>query len=117
MNRELTRMELAACKRVAANTKSLKTKLAKLTAKIEELKNQQVAYLEEIRMWEAPIMEKYGYSVDEILDGTYLLPVCNEEEMPTTPEECIMPESIVASENLTVEAFEDYDNPSTIEVE
>jgi hypothetical protein len=35
--------------------------------------------LEEIRMWEAPIMEKYGYSVDEILDGTYLLPVCNEE--------------------------------------
>lgn len=79
MNRELTRMELAACKRVAANTKSLKTKLAKLTAKIEELKNQQVTYLEEIRMWEAPIMEKYGYSVDEILDGTYLLPVCNEE--------------------------------------
>jgi hypothetical protein len=77
--KELTRMELAACKRVAANTKSLKTKLAKLTAKIEELKNQQVAYLEEIRMWEAPIMEKYGYSVDEILDGTYLLPVCNEE--------------------------------------
>ena len=24
-------------------------------------------------MWEAPIMEKYGYSVDEILDGSYLL--------------------------------------------
>lgn len=77
--KELTRMELAACKRVAANTKSLKTKLAKLTAKIEELKNQQVAYLKEIEMWEAPIMEKYGYSVDEILDGTYLIPVCNEE--------------------------------------
>ena len=72
MTKELTRMELAACKRVAANTKSLKTKLAKLTSKIEELKNQQVAYLEEIRMWEAPIMEKYGYSVDEILDGSYL---------------------------------------------
>lgn len=79
MNRELTRMELAACKRVAANTRSLKTKLAKLTSKIEELKNQQVAYLEEIRMWEAPIMEKYGYSVDEILDGSYLLP---NETMP-----------------------------------
>ena len=30
-------------------------------------------------MWEAPIVEKYGYSVDEILDGTYLLPVCDEE--------------------------------------
>ena len=72
MTKELTRMELAACKRVAANTKSLKTKLAKLTSKIEELKDQQVVYLEEIRMWEAPIMEKYGYSVDEILDGSYL---------------------------------------------
>lgn len=89
--KELTRMELAACKRVAANTKSLKTKLTKLTAKIEELKNQQVAYLEEIRMWEAPIMEKYGYSVDEILDGTYLIPTCNEEAPMTYDEalECV----------------------------
>ena len=116
MCKELTRMELAACKRVAANTKSLKTKLAKLTAKIEELKNQQVAYLEEIRMWEAPIMEKYGYSVDEILDGTYLIPTCNEEEIPTL-EECMIPESIVVSENLNVEEFESYANPSTVEVE
>lgn len=107
MNRELTRMELAACKRVAANTKSLKTKLAKLTAKIEELKNQQVTYLEEIRMWEAPIMEKYGYSVDEILDGTYLIPTCNEE----------LPESMSIEKELDVEALENYANPSTIEVE
>ena len=107
MTKELTRMELAACKRVAANTKSLKTKLAKLTAKIEELKNQQVAYLEEIRMWEAPIMEKYGYSVDEILDGTYLIPTCNEE----------LPESISIEEELDAEAFDSYANPSTVEVE
>ena len=107
MNRELTRMELAACKRVAANTKSLKTKLAKLTAKIEELTNQQVAYLEEIRMWEAPIMEKYGYSVDEILDGTYLIPTCDEE----------LPESISIKEELDAVAFDSYANPSTVEVE
>ena len=106
--KELTRMELAACKRVAANTKSLKTKLAKLTAKIEELKNQQVAYLEEIRMWEAPIMEKYGYSVDEILDGTYLIPTCNEK-LPGG--------AISIEEELNAEAFKDYANPSTIEVE
>ena len=84
MVKELTRMELAACKRVAAKTKSLKTKLAKLTAKIEELKNQQVAYLEEIRMWEAPIMEKYGCSVDEILDGSYLLAEETTPEIPVT---------------------------------
>ena len=107
MCKELTRMELAACKRVAANTKSLKTKLKKLTDKINELQNHQVAYLEEIRMWEAPIMENYGYSVDEILDGTYLIPVCNEE----------LPESVAIEEELDVEAFESYANPSTIEVE
>lgn len=108
MCKELTRMELAACKRVAANTKSLKTKLKKLTDKINELQNQQVAYLEEIRMWEAPIMEKYGYSVDEILDGTYLIPTCNEE-LPGG--------SIAIEEELNVEAFESYANPSTVVVE
>ena len=107
MCKELTRMELAACKRVAANTKSLKTKLKKLTDKINELQNQQVAYLEEIRMWEAPIMEKYGYSVDEILDGTYLIPVCNDE----------LPESVAIEEELDVEELENYANASTIEVE
>jgi hypothetical protein len=77
--KELTRFEIAACKRVAANTKSLRTKVEKLNAKIAELSETKATYLNEIAMWESPIVEKYGYTVDEILDGTYLLPVCNEE--------------------------------------
>jgi hypothetical protein len=64
-------------------------------------------YLNEIAMWESPIVDKYGYSVDEILDGTYLIPTCIEE----------LPESISIEEELNVEAFKDYANPSTIEVE
>lgn len=77
--KELTRFEMAACKRVAANTKSLRNKVEKLNAKIAELNEEKATYLNEIAMWEAPIVEKYGYTVDKILNGTYLLPVCNEE--------------------------------------
>ena len=79
MNKELTRFELAACKRVAANTKTLRNKVEKLNAKIAELSETKATYLNEIAMWESPIVDKYGYSVDEILDGTYLIPTCNEE--------------------------------------
>ena len=74
MNRELTRMELAAVKRIAANTKSLRTKVEKLNAKIAELSETKATYLNEIAMWESPIVEKYGYTVDQILDGSYLRP-------------------------------------------
>lgn len=114
--KELTRFEMAAVKRVAANTKSLRTKVEKLNVKIAELTTMKSTYLNEIAMWESPIIDKYGYSVEEILDGTYLIPACAEEEIPTL-EERMIPESIVVSENLNVEAFESYANPSTIEVE
>jgi hypothetical protein len=105
--KELTRMELAAVKRVAANTKSLRGKVEKLNAKIAELQTMKATYLNEIAMWESPIVDKYGYTVDQILDGSYLIPSCDEE----------LPESISIEEELDVEAFEGYTNPSTIEVE
>ena len=73
MNRELTRFEIAACKRIAANTKSLRTKVEKLNAKIAELNTMKATYLNEIAMWESPIVDKYGYTVEQILDGSYLL--------------------------------------------
>jgi hypothetical protein len=100
-------MEIAAVKRVAANTKSLRTKVEKLNAKIAELQTMKATYLNEIAMWESPIVDKYGYTVDQILDGSYLIPTCTEE----------LPESIAIEEELDVEAFESYANPSTIEVE
>lgn len=108
MCKELTRFEMAAVKRVAANTKSLRTKVEKIDAKIAELQTMKSTYLNEIAMWEAPITAKYGYTIDEILDGTYLIPVCNEE-LPGG--------AISIEEELNVEAFKDYANPSTIEVE
>ena len=107
MTKELTRFEMAAVKRVAANTKSLRTKVEKLNAKIAELNTMKTTYLNEIAMWESPIVDKYGYTVDQILDGSYLIPTCNEE----------LPESIAIEEGLNTEAFESYANPSTVEVE
>lgn len=71
--KELTKFELAAVKRIAANTKSLRTKVEKLNAKIAELSETKATYLNEIAMWESPIVEKYGYTVEQILDGSYLL--------------------------------------------
>lgn len=71
--KELTRFEMAAVKRVAANTKNLKTKVDKLNAKIAELVGMRDDYLKEISVWETPIIEKHGFPVDMILDGTYLI--------------------------------------------
>jgi hypothetical protein len=107
MTKELTRFEIAAVKRIAANTKTLRGKVEKLNAKIAELNTMKATYLNEIAMWESPIVDKYGYTVDQILDGSYLIPSCDEE----------LPESISIEEELDVEAFESYANPSTIEVE
>ena len=105
--KELTRFEIAAVKRIAANTKTLRGKVEKLNAKIAELNTMKATYLNEIAMWESPIVDKYGYTVDQILDGSYLIPTCTEE----------LPESIAIGEDLNVEAFESYANPSTIVVE
>lgn len=89
--KELTRFELAACKRVAANTKSLKTKATKLNEKIKELTTQRDAYYAEIDMWEAPIITKYGYTADAILSGEYLTATdsCPTEECSVNNEEYV----------------------------
>jgi hypothetical protein len=92
MTKELTRFEIAAVKRIAANTKTLRGKVEKLNAKIAELNTMKATYLNEIAMWESPIVDKYGYTVDQILDGTYLLPEdcaeCNTEEVCDCTEVC-----------------------------
>ena len=105
--KELTRFEVAAVKRIAANTKSLRNKVEKLNAKIAELTTMKATYLNEIAMWESPIVDKYGYTVDQILDGSYLIPTCTEE----------LSKSVSIEEELDVEAFESYASPSTVEVE
>lgn len=103
--KELTRFEFAAVKRVAANTKSLRTKVEKIQAKIAELVTMKDNYLSEIKMWEAPIVEKYGYAVDQILDGTYLLP-----ELPEDCEVCDASEVYDCTETCNTEWVEETTN-------
>lgn len=112
MNRELTRFELAACKRVAANTKSLKTKAAKLNEKIKELTTQRDAYYAEIDMFEAPIITKYGCSVDMILSGEYLTATdyCSTEECTTDIPDSMCGTCINNEEYVDVEDSAPY-NP------
>lgn len=69
--KELTRNELAAIKRVAATTKSLRTKRDKLYTKIAELDKLISDLNKEILTWEAPIIAMTGHTSDEILDGSW----------------------------------------------
>lgn len=69
--KELTRNELAAIKRVAATTKSLRTKRDKLYSKVNDLKKLIADLDAEILTWENPIIAMTGFTSDKVLDGTW----------------------------------------------
>lgn len=69
--KELTRNELAAIKRVAATTKSLRTKRDKLYSKVNDLKKLIADLDAEILTWESPIIAMTGFTSDKVLDGTW----------------------------------------------
>ena len=70
MNRELSRFELAICKRTAQNTKSLRTKRDKLVKKIEEAQEELCVIIETIEGFEAPIKTMTGgFTSEEVLTG------------------------------------------------
>ena len=102
MTKELTRFELAACKRVAANTRSLRTKVKKIDAKIVELNAMKNTYVSEIRMWENPIVEKYGHSLESILDGSYLNPPTEEDYTEYTELRGCIADEIIYNTEYTV---------------
>ena len=69
--KELTRNELAICKRTAKSTKLLRDKKAKITAKIEELEKDLAVIEESIEIFEAPIKHLTGgFTSEEVLNGT-----------------------------------------------
>lgn len=69
--KEFTRNELAAIKRVAATTKSLRTKRDKLYSKVNDLKKLIADLDAEILTWESPIIAMTGFTSDKVLDGTW----------------------------------------------
>lgn len=80
--KELSRNEMAAVKRINSTTKKLYDKHLKLQAKIAELQTACASLNKEIELWEAPIRKMTGgFTSSEVLDGTWLLPVDNIEDL------------------------------------
>lgn len=80
--KELSRNEMAAVKRINSTTKKLYDKQLKLAAKIAELQVEYRHINNEIELWEAPIRKMTGgFTSSEVLDGSWLLPVDNIEDL------------------------------------
>lgn len=93
--KELSRNEMAAVKRINSTTKKLYDKYLKLQAKIAELQVECRHINNEIELWEAPIRKMTGgFTSSEVLDGSWLLPVDNVEDLEALFGE--MPEVEVA---------------------
>lgn len=69
--KELTRNELAICKRTAKSTKQLRDKKAKLLAKVADIQAELASIEESIDIFEAPIKHLTGgFTSEEVLNGT-----------------------------------------------
>lgn len=66
---ELTKFERAAVKRTAQNVKMLRSRLAKVQAKIDKIAEERTAIEQEIELWETPIRTKFGYTSEQLLSG------------------------------------------------
>lgn len=68
--KELTRFEIAACKRTAETVKSRRKKKANLMAKIEKLQSEIEQLDAEIMIWEEPIIKMTGgFTSEQVLNG------------------------------------------------
>lgn len=68
--KELTRFEIAACKRTAQNVKSMRTKKAKLQEKIAKLYDEIEEIEQNIAIWEEPIVKMTGgFTSEQVLNG------------------------------------------------
>ena len=73
---------MAAVKRVNSTTKKLREKQLKLSAKIEALQMEWKQLEQDIELWEAPIRQMTGgFTSAEVLDGSWLLPHDNLEDL------------------------------------
>lgn len=90
--KELTKFELAAVKRTAANVKIFRTKKAKYEAKKDDFQKEIDALNQLIDAWEAPVIAMTGKTSEEILSQLNSeAPAA--EETPETTEQTQEPES------------------------
>ena len=78
--KELSRFEMAICKRTAQNTKSLRIKRDKLVAKIAEAQAELNVINEAIEGFEAPIKAMTGgFTSEEVLGGAMAVAAATED--------------------------------------
>lgn len=83
--KELSRIELATCKRTAASVKTWRNQLAKKVAKYEELGAEIESLQRTIDKFEAPIVELTGgFTSEDVLNGTMDLAISKEKELMAT---------------------------------
>lgn len=90
--KELTKFELAAVKRTAANVKIFKTKKARYETKKEEYQKEIDALNQLIEAWEAPVIAMTGKTSEEILSQHNS--EASTKETPETTEQTQESESI-----------------------
>ena len=97
---ELNKFELASVKRTYNNTKRLYAKRDKIQDVIEAKKAELQVILDEIEMWESPIVKKYGMTPEQILN-----PVVQEDPLfePTVCPNCGNTECNCGEEDVTPE--------------
>lgn len=83
----LSKYEMAAVKRTAQNVKVLRKKLSRQDLIIEKAMQEKKALEEEISLWEAPLISKYGKTSEEILNGEEELDPVEHQEIPENPVE------------------------------
>ena len=96
---KLTRFELATCKRIYNSTKTLIAKRNKLEAKIQQLQEEVEQYNNEINMFNQPIIEKFGYTPEFLIE--------NNGEIEETSE---IEETTEVVENITEQEFVEFEN-------
>lgn len=111
--KELTRTQMAVVKRTAQNVKGLRTKLAKITEKVEALTAEALNISNTIEQFEAPIRTMTGgFSSEEVLNGTMDAITEQIEEMSKESHCCDCP----IEENVKNEVENTQENVNEVPV-
>lgn len=95
---KIDKFSMASVKRTAKTVKPLRKKVEMLDRKVSELMEQRKEILKEIELWEAPIIQKFGYSSDQILSGAAEETEDMIQEMTSMPDEVLEAGCEVSSE-------------------
>ena len=84
---EISKFDMAACKRTAQNVKMLRRKLEKVNEKLEGIMKEKEALEDEIKTWEYPIIKKFRYTSEVIIANGGIPDAVQEPAIPESSME------------------------------